>query len=273
MFKKITDKLQTREGITLVASIALIIGIIAFVFGGFNYRNHAKGMNGQPAPSITVTGNGEVFVAPDVAKFTFTVEKDAKTMSDAQKSVTEQGNALIAQLKDAGIEEKDIKTEGFNAYPKYENQNTSSFMGSCVPGYCPPMNTKPVIVGYTVSHTYSVKVKNLEKSGDIAKLITDANISSLSGPDFTIDDQNKINNDARDKAITDAKEQAEILADQLDVHLGKIVDFQVINSGMIAPYAMRAMAGSDMVEKASAPTIEPGQTNVKIQVQITYQIR
>lgn len=165
---------------------------------------------------------GEVFAIPDTAQFTFTVTKDSKTMAESQKQVSDVGNDLVAKLKAAGIDEKDIKTEGFNAYPKYENKAGIV----CSPTYCPPSN--PVITGYTVSHTYSVKVRNLEKASDIAKLLTDAGVSSLNGPDFTIADIDSVKDDARDKAIEDAKEQAQILARQLGVRLGDILDFQVI---------------------------------------------
>ncbi len=273
MFQKIYQKLQTREGITLIASLALIVATLGMIFGGFG--NHPK-TGGYPdgiqQPVITVTGNGQVFAVPDVAQFTFTITKDAKTMADSQKQVSELGNGLIDKLKAAGIEGKDIKTEGFSAYPKYETAQLD--MRPCSPTYCPPSDGKQVIVGYTVSHTYSVKVRNLDNSSDIAKLLTDANVSSINGPDFTIADIDSVKNDARDKAITDAKEQAKILAKQLGVRLGEIVDFQVLDGGYY-PMPMYAKAGmmDSEATPVPAPNIEPGQSDIKVQVNITYRIR
>jgi len=273
MFQKIYQKLQTREGITLVASLALIVATVGMILGGVGHHPKMGGLSGGvQQPSITVSGNGEVFAVPDVAQFSFTITKDAKTMAEAQKLVSDLGNNLIEKLKMSGIDEKDIKTEGFNAYPKYENKVAMGM--PCSPTYCPPYDGNPVITGYTVSHTYSVKVRNLEKSSDIAKLLTDANVSSINGPDFTIADLDSIKNDARDKAIADAKEQAKILAKQLGVRLGDIVDFQVVdNGGYPMPMYDRAMTSAAGIEKAVAPDIEPGQSDIKIQVQITYRIR
>lgn len=269
MIEKIYHKLQTREGITLIASIALIVAIVSFVFGG--WRHHRMGIGSQPEPSITVTGVGETFAVPDVAMFTFTVTKDAKTMAEAQDQVSELANKVVAQLKSAAIEEKDIKTEGFNAYPKYENRASS--ISACTPTYCPPYNNNPVIVGYTVSHTYSVKVRNLEKASDIAKLLTDANVSSISGPDFTIADIDSVKDDARGLAIIDAKEQARVIAQQLGVRLGKVIGFDVSSGGSypMATYKAYSAGMADMA--ASEPEIAPGESSIKAQVTITYSIR
>jgi uncharacterized protein YggE len=268
MFQKIYQKLQTREGLMLVASLAIVVFTVGFILGDFPGR---KGADAQPS-TITVSGQGETFAVPDVATFNFTVSQDAKTMADAQGKVSDIGNKLVATLKSKGIEAKDIKTEGFNAYPKYENKSVSP-ISACTPTYCPGYNTNPVIVGYTVSHTYSVKVRDLDKASDIAKTLTDSGASSISGPDFTVDDIQKVQNEARDKAIADAKTQARVLARQLGVRLVEIVDFQVVGSGPIYPmYAKATMAqGADAA--VPAPAIEPGQTDVKVQVQITYRIR
>ena len=253
-----------------VVSIAIILAVIGGIVGRFGYHG-PKGYHDIQQPAITVSGEGEVFAIPDTAQFSFTITKDAKTMADSQKQVSELGNSLVTKLKAAGIEEKDIKTEGFNAYPKYE---TKASRIPCSPTYCPPYDGNPVITGYTVSHTYSVKVRNLEKSSDIAKLLTDAGVSSLNGPDFTIADIESIKNEARDEAIADAKEQAKILAKQLGVRLGTIIDFQVVDNGYYPmPMYARASMDAGMSEKAIAPDIEPGQSDIKVQVQITYRIR
>lgn len=265
MFQRTYQKLQTREGITFVASLALIALIFTMLFGGWGHHGRKGYGDIDNIATITVTGNGEAVASPDIAKFTFTVSQDAKTMNEAQKLASDQGNALVQELQDAGIDKKDIKTEGFNAYPKYENQSRTS--GIYYGG-------NPVIVGYTVSTTYSVKVRNLDKAGDIATLITSSNVSSVNGPDFTFDDPNKISNNARNKAIADAKVQAEILARQLGVRLVKIIDFQVVGGGNVPyPMAYSAKAMDSAMELAPAPDILPGESDVQVQVNITYEIR
>ena len=272
MFQKAYQKLQTKEGLMLVVSVAIISTLIGGIFGRFWRHHGSMGFGGNPEPSITVSGEGEAFAIPDIAQFTFTIEKDSKTMADAQKQVSDIGNSLVDKLKAAGIDEKDIKTEGFNAYPKYETVRMD--IRPCTPSYCPPYDGKQIIVGYTVSHTYSVKVRSLEKASDVAKLLTDAGVFSINGPDFTIADIDSVKDDARNKAIANAQKQAKVLAQQLGVRLVRIVDFQVVDNGYYPmPLYARASMDAGMMEKASAPNIEPGETKIKLQVQITYKIR
>ncbi len=270
MFQSTTQKIQetlANKGLIIVILCVIVITWVAKCFMMQPFRGSQIEI-----PKITVSGSGEMNVSPDTAKFTATISKDAKTMAEAQKKASEQGNALIEKLIAVGISEKDIKTEGFNAYPKYENR--AEIAMPCSMNYCPPVNSNPVIVGYTVSHTYSIKVRDLDKASDIAKLITDANISSVSGPEFVVDDSVAVKNEARDKAIADAKAQAKILAQQLGVRLGKIVDFQVVDGGNYPmPMYDARMVSAGSAEKTMSPDIMPGETTIKTQVMITYQIR
>lgn len=277
MNESLFKKMQTREGLTLLGSIALVFAMFALL--GLGVFAFSKSDSDSPIDSgtISVAGSGEVFVAPDVANFSGTISVDAKTMKDAESKATEQEKSLIAKLTDAGIAKDDIKTTSYNAYPKYESRAVVKPAIDCYGGSCPSYPaTNSVIVGYTVSETVSIKVRDLDKAGDIAKLLADSNINSVNGPDFAIDKPEKAQNDARDKAIKDAKEQAEVLARQLGVRLGKIVDFQVSNNGVIYPmYSAKSavMDSAMMVGAAPSPELPAGQQNIKVNVSITYKIK
>lgn len=282
MIQKIYQKLQTKEGFMLVGSLAIIVAVIALACGAFKpgYRGYEPGM---PIPSIRVTGNGEVTVSPDIARFSFSISKDAKTIAEARNEVATIGNELLAKLKAAGIEEKDIKTENISTYPKYENRAATD--KSCLAAAAPSGAVAPmiacaptynsVVVGYTVTTNYSVKVRDLDKVSTIATLLTDAKLFSLNGPDFTVDDVQAASNQAREDAIEDAKKQARILSMQLGVKLGKIVDFQVDGGYAPVPMYDRAMisAGNMKTEAAVSPELPTGETTIRTQVYITYRIR
>lgn len=284
MIQKIYQKLQTKEGLMLVVSLAIIVGVIGFLFrGGFHGRKGFDGV-GQPVPSIRVSGTGEMNVSPDIARFTFSISKDASTIADARNQIATIGNELIANLKAAGIDEKDIKTENMSTYPKYENRAAAD--KSCatdaayeMSGISPRVICAPVynsvVVGYTVSTTYSVKVRDLDKVSTIATLLTDAKLFSLNGPDFAVDDVEAVTDDAREKAIEDAKAQAKVLARQLGVKLGKIIDFQVDGgySPMPMNYDRAMMSAAGMKEAAVSPELPTGETTIRSQVTITYRIK
>lgn len=268
-----------------MASLAIIVVVAGLVFGRFTPNRKGYEGAGQPIPSIRVTGNGEVTVSPDIARFSFSISKDAKTIAEARNEVATIGNDLIAKLKAAGIDEKDIKTENISTYPKYENRAVAdkSCLSAAVPeggAIAPMISCAPaynsVVVGYTVTTNYSVKVRDLDKVSAIATLLTDAKLFSLNGPDFTVDDMQAVSNQAREEAIEDAKEQAKILSMQLGVRLGKIVDFQVDGGYNPAPmYYDRAMMSSAGLKQEAAivPELPAGETTVKTQVSITYRIR
>ena len=109
---------------------------------------------------ISVSGKGEVFAVPDIANFTFGAEETAKTVAEAQKLVTDKVNKGIEIVKAAGVEEKDIKTVGYNIYPHYNYIQPICTQFNCPPG-------KQTIDGYQVSQTIEVKVRDTSKAGTI----------------------------------------------------------------------------------------------------------
>jgi uncharacterized protein YggE len=277
MFQNLSQKIQENLTIRGLFTAALVMVIVILIARGLFPMHRFGGYpDGAERPSITVSGTGEVFVAPDVANFTGTISADAKTMAAAGKSATDQENKLIAKLTEAGIAKDDIKTVSYNAYPKYENRMVSMPEISCYGGNCPTPVTNSVITGYTVSESLSIKVRNLEKAGDIAKLLADSNLNSINGPDFAIDKPEDAQNEARGKAIDDAKAQAKILSRQLGVKLVEIIDFQASNgNGPIYPmaYAMKSSMDAAGAAPAPSPELPAGQTNIKSTVSITYRIR
>src|SRR3990167_7744821 len=84
--------------------------------------------------TITVSGEGEVFAVPDTGTFSVTVQEEAKEVKDAQETATEKVNDIIAYLKGAGVEEKDIKTTDYSVYPQYDYTQSVCREGLCPPG-------------------------------------------------------------------------------------------------------------------------------------------
>src|SRR3989338_3173175 len=125
-----------------------------------------KGMqfigSGVPASNtISVSGKGEVFAVPDTAEFSVSIIETAADVKAAQDSAAKKENAIIAYVKSAGVDEKDIQTSDYNITPQYEYREDRT----CSSGYCPP--GKQVLSGYQVSQTLSVKVRDTTKAGDI----------------------------------------------------------------------------------------------------------
>lgn len=221
--------------------------------------------------TITVSGEGDVFAVPDTGEFSVTVQENAKEVATAQKTATKKMNDIIAYLKAAGVEDKDIKTTDYSVYPQYEWSN-----GVCTPGasYCPP--GKQTLTGFQVSQTLSVKVKDTAKAGTLLSGVGSKGASQVSSLSFTIEDEDALTAQAREKAIADAKTKADELANQLGVQIVRVVGFSENGGGYPVMYAAKAMAMDSMAggrESAPAPELPTGQNKITSNVSVTYEIR
>lgn len=223
--------------------------------------------NDVPAMNvISVTGKGEIIAKPDTATFTFSVTEDASTMKEAQDAVSTKIDAIITSAKDLGISTDDIKTTSYTSYPKYKYDNYYCY--GC------ERSTQNEIVGYTVSQETEIKVKNQDLVSPLATLLADNKVANLMGPNYYIYDEDSVRDEARAKAIQDAKNQAQKLADELGVKLGRIVNY---SDDHIYPYSYATdSAGYDMMAQSKAapePSLQTGTNTITENVTITYEIK
>ena len=219
--------------------------------------------------TITVNGEGEVFAVPDTATFSVTVQNTAKDVTTAQDASTKQGNEIIAYLKSQSVDEKDIQTTDYSVNPQYEWIQSACPQGS----YCP--NGRQVLTGYQVSQTLSVKVRDTKKAGALLSGVGSRGASQVSGLSFVIDKEDSLKDEARDKAITQAKGKAEVLAKSLGVSLVRVVGFYENEGG--GPIYGYGMGGDERMIAVSAskaaPEIPAGQNKIVSNVNVTYEIR
>lgn len=260
--------LKKRKLVNLVLVVVfvgavLLIAKTANTIRQFNYI----GAGIAPTNVISVSGEGEVFAVPDIAEINFSVRAEKKTIGEAQKEVTAKMNTALDFVKKSGVAEKDIKTTNYNAYPKYNYQYGNPGMMSYI-----PQPYKQVLVGYYVDHFVIIKIRDTDKVGTTLDGLGKLGLSDLSGPNFSIDDDQKIKADARRKAIDDAKAKAEVLASDLGVKLVRITGFS--ESGNYPIYYAKSMGMSaGMVESAPTPDIPKGENKITSNVTITYEIR
>ncbi len=253
------------------AGVALLS--VAVIFCLISIVHNLKGDKGYTEPTITISGTGKIVTKPDIAKISFTIEEKSKNMTDAQKTVTDKGNTIIASLKNMGILESDIKTDGYTANPEYEWKTKSVICP--IGSYC-PTDGHQELVGYMVSHSLSVKVRDTAKLGDVTRVLTENKVTNINGPMFEVDDIEAIKTEARSVAIADARAKAKIMARDLGVHLGRVISFYD-NAEVPMPIAYGA---TDMMVKSSmgaamapAPVIPTGENTITSNVSVTFKIR
>ena len=260
-------------------SVITLLVLSSVWIAGLSLNEFKKGSYiGRDVPAqniITVNGKGEILAKPDIATFYFTVTEEGSSVADAQKKSTGKTNTALALIKKGGVDEKDIKTTNYNINPKYEYYYQPQIMTPCSSNYCPPTPVKnPKIIGYEVSQTIEIKVRKIENSGDLLSQIATVGVSNISGLTFSIDDEEKVKADARNKAITEAKEKAKVLASQLGVSLVRVVNFS--ENANYPIYYGRGTAGISMKADSMAeatPEVPSGENSIISNVTITYEIR
>jgi uncharacterized protein YggE len=216
------------------------------------------------ANTIQVTGEGEVFAVPDIALITFSARGEGADIKTAQTKEADSINKALAYVKSAGIAEKDIKTTSYNAQPKYEFIPCKTY---------PCQTREQKIVGYEVYQSVEIKVRNTDKSGDIVAGLGGVGITDIYGPNFSIDDEDALKADAREKAITDAREKAKVLAKQLGVRIVRISGFQESGGAYPMMYAKDAVGLQSAGAPAPSPEMPKGENKISSTVTITYEIR
>lgn len=257
-----------KKGYVEALMTLILVGAVASLGAYAYYTMKQSGGIAPGATTITVQGEGKIQAVPDIGVFSFSVLADGKDAAEAQTKSATANNAIIAVLKENGVEEKDIKTENYNLNPKYKYGDTACRLGM----YCPPSN--PTIDGYEVSQTVTVKVRALDKSGELISKVGEKGATNISNLSFTIDDETILKGQAREKAIVDAKKEADALAKSLGVKLVRMTGFWE-NDGVMYPMAERSYSADAMMTKAGnvAPDMPLGQNEIKSTVSITYEIR
>jgi len=249
-----------------ILALFLLVGTISELK---QYRFIGSGVTATN--TISVSGEGEVFAVPDTATFSVSIQEGAKEVADAQDTATKKSNDIIAYLKGAGIDDKDIKTTEYNVYPQYDY-----VQGACTSGYCQP--GKQVLRGFQVTQTLTVKVRDTAKAGDLLSAVGSRGASQVSSLSFTIDDEDSLKAEARGQAIEDARTKAEALAKQLGVSLVRVVGFYENEGGYPTPYAYGLGGADTMAVRAesapkAAPELPVGENKITSTVSVTYEIR
>ncbi len=259
-------QIDYKKYVWLTGAVALIAVAFAAVAMGVNDFNSVRHPNGQVA-SITVTGEGEVTALPDIATITLTVRESAKTVPEAQKLVETKITQALKDISDLGVDKKDTKTLSYTISPKYEQQST----GYCNGYICPP--TKSVVVGYEVAQSMQIKVRKIDQSGAVIGTIGKANITEVSGPEFTVDDMDKAKAEAKAIAIKKAQEKAKATAKALNSSLGSVMSFSEDNGGYYPVMYKADMMSARAVSAPESVTIPQGESVIKSNVTITYTLK
>ncbi|NNH80641.1 SIMPL domain-containing protein [Rhizobium laguerreae] len=210
-------------------------------------------------PVISVTGDGESSVAPDMAVVNLAVVKQAKAAREALDENNKAMNDVLAALKSGGIAERDLQTSGFSIQPQYN-----------YPQPVDGQQQQPQLIGYQTINSVTVRLRDLAKLGAVIDQSVTLGINQGGEIQFTNDKPDAAIEEARKAAVADAVKRAKTLSEAAGVKLGRILE---INENV--PRAMpQPVYRATMMKEASdaAVPVQGGENNYNVSVTVTFAI-
>ena len=204
-----------------------------------------------PPPTISVTGEATVSVPPDLAQIDGGVTSEAKTAREASEANNAAMGKVLQALKGAGIEEKDIQTSRLSLQPQS----------------APNRSGPSAISGYRASNRVTIRVRDVTKVASVIDTLVGAGANEIGGINFVVSQASKLLDEARERAVADARRKAEIYAKAAGVTLGAPLNISEEGNSVPVPY--RRMAAGMAV---SAPVAQ-GEETLAVTVSVSWAIK
>lgn len=205
----------------------------------------------ETAATITVSGEGSVEGAPDMAVLSLGVTTEGATATEAMSANSAALTAVLERLKAAGIADRDLQTSNLSLNPNWTGYDSGA---------------TPKIVGYTASNQLMVRIRDLPKLGEVLDAAITDGANTLNGISFGLSNPRPAMDEARTEAVADARARAELLVTAAGARLGKIVSINE-NGGYAQPAPMFRAAA-----EASPVPVQGGEVATTATVTIVFEI-
>jgi uncharacterized protein len=205
-------------------------------------------------PAISVTGEATVSVPPDQAQIDGGVTSDAKTAREASEANNAAMGKVLLALKGAGLDEKDYQTSRLLLQPQFAANYKPSERASG-------------IVSFRASNRVMVKVRDVTKIASVIDVLVGAGANEIGGIQFTVTQASKVLDEARDKAVADARRKADIYAKAAGVTLGEPIS--ISEEGAPTPMFRSKMAAP----MAAGAQVAPGEETLSVTVSVSWAIK
>jgi len=211
----------------------------------------------QPQPPIlVVTGNAQVFVAPDQATVRLGVVRQSPSAQTAQEQANVVAQEIVNAVAKVGVPASQIQTMRLVLSPVYAPRS-------------PDSRDAPRIVAYNATNTVSVRVENLSAVGPVIDAALKAGANQLEGVQFGLRNDLPSRQQALKQAVEEARSKAQTMADALRVNLAEVLEAS--EGGVTILADNEPLAGRTMALAADTP-VSPGQIRVNANVSIRYRI-
>ncbi len=249
----------------VVIGLAIVFALVTFGF----YQMVKSDNESSQGRTTTLTAEGKVTVIPDIAKISFSIALENTSIEKLTNENNLKMQMVIDYLKSAGIKEKDIKTTNYSLYPVYEEKcfNDHSGFRKC--------NSE--LTKYKLDQVIEVTIRDFAKIDTIISKVAELGINNVSNLAFSVEDIEKVQNEAKIQAIQKIMERANDISNATKVRFGRIINIAENYNN----YAYNKQIGYDtnvarlessMALVAPAP-IEAGSKDITATVSITFEIK
>jgi uncharacterized protein YggE len=205
---------------------------------------------------LDVTATGRTTRVPDVATIDAGVVTQADTGAAALSDNATRMSKVLAALKRAGIDSRDIATSTVRLNPQYRYAD----------------NQPPTITGYQAVNTVTVTFHDVAKSGAILDALVAQGANQISGPNLSLDNPDAALDEARTDAVKRARARADLYARAAGMSVARIlsIDENGENAGAPPPRPMM-FARADAAQAKTE--IEPGQTDVTVTLNVRFLLK
>jgi len=205
--------------------------------------------------TVTATGEGKALAAPDQAEMSFGVTTQGTDSKKVLDDASKKADTIIAALKKAGVDEKDLQTSGVNLYPQQDFRE----------------GQVPRITGYQASVQVRATIKDIDTTGDVITAAANAGATDITGPTFTLSDKSTSRAEAIEKAVADARARADVMAKAAGKTVGEVVS--IAESGVSVPPIYFYGDTRAAKDAAGSVPIETGTLDVTASVTVVFELK
>lgn len=244
--------MHSQRRLTVVPLAAAVVVVMTALLGGWTFTGHAQD-DSTMQRTITVTGTGTANGVPDTVYIGLGVDRIDRDIDNAVSGARETLRAIVAAVREAGVEERDIQTSYYNVFPEERYDNSGQATGERQ---------------FRVSLGINVTVRDVDNATPVISAALNAGATSVQNLNFGLADTRPLESEARTAAVSDARARAEELASAFGVTLGDVMSVtESFGGGAIPLPNIRSDVGI-----GGNNQIVPGQLSVTTMVQVTFAI-
>jgi uncharacterized protein YggE len=244
---------QILTTLSILAAFFILFFVYTKIAGPIPFSVNSVTTN--KSDTFSVNGIGKTVVKPDMAVVSVGIQANGSTVKQAQDQINSTINKVSINVKNLGIETQDIQTVNYNINPSIDYNNGSQR-----------------ITGFQANTNLSIKVRDIDKVNSVIDAATLNGANQVGNITFGLSDRTKAEDEARQKAVAEAKKKAEDAARIAGFNLGRIINYSENFGGSPQPIMMDSKAIGGL--GAGTPTnVESGSAEIQVGVTLSYEIR